>query len=67
MAIKNIIFDVGNVIVRWSPLYVIENTFPNDEPPQHQFFIDAIFKSDIWIQLVLGQITEIEAKKSVYI
>ena len=40
MKIKNIIFDVGNVIVRWSPLFIIESTFPEHEPHQHQLFID---------------------------
>jgi putative hydrolase of the HAD superfamily len=62
MKIKNIIFDVGNVIVRWSPLYIIESTFPEYEPRQHQFFIEEIFRSDIWIQLNLGQISEEDAK-----
>ena len=50
MKIKNIIFDVGNVIVRWSPLYIIESTFPEHGPHQHQFFIEEIFRSDIWVQ-----------------
>lgn len=62
MKIKNIIFDVGNVIVRWSPLYIIESTFPEHEPHQHQFFIEEIFRSDIWVQLNLGQISEKNAK-----
>lgn len=62
MKIKNIIFDVGNVIVRWSPLCIIENTFPEHESHQHQFFIEEIFRSDIWVQLNLGQISEEDAK-----
>ena len=57
MKIKNIIFDVGNVIVRWSPIHIIEKKFPAHQSHEHQFFIDEIFRSDIWIQLNLGQIS----------
>lgn len=62
MKIKNIIFDVGNVIVRWSPMHIIKNTFPEHKLHQHQFFIEEIFRSEIWIQLNLGKISEEEAK-----
>ncbi|KTD12284.1 HAD family hydrolase [Legionella hackeliae] len=62
MKIKNVIFDVGNVIVRWSPLHIIESTFPDHGPDQHQFYIEEIFRSDTWIQLNLGQIDEMDAK-----
>lgn len=62
MKIKNIIFDVGNVIVRWSPIHIIESAFPEHQSHQHQFFIEEIFRSEIWIQLNLGQISEEEAK-----
>lgn len=61
MKIKNIIFDVGNVIVRWDPAHIIEKTFP-EYPSAHQFFIEQIFKSDTWIQLNLGKISEEDAK-----
>ncbi len=57
MKIKNIIFDVGNVIVRWSPIHIIEKKFPAHQSHEHQFFIDEIFRSDILIQLNLGQIS----------
>ena len=57
MKIKNIIFDVGNVIVRWSPIQIIKNTFPEHNSHQHQFFIEEIFRSEIWIQLNLGKIS----------
>lgn len=39
MAIKNIIFDVGNVIVKWSPTTIIEKTFHEHNTQQHQFFV----------------------------
>lgn len=62
MKIKNIIFDVGNVIVQWSPLYIIESAFPEHDSHQQQFFIEEIFRSNTWIQLNLGQISEKDAK-----
>ncbi|RUR13500.1 HAD family phosphatase [Legionella sp. km772] len=62
MKIKNVIFDVGNVIVRWSPTHIVEKTFPEYNSHQHQFFIEEIFKSDTWIKLNLGHISEEDAK-----
>ncbi|STX39650.1 HAD family hydrolase [Legionella feeleii] len=62
MNIKNIIFDVGNVIVTWSPAEIIRNTFPNYEPHQQQYLVEKIFRSSIWINLNLGKISEEEAK-----
>ena len=62
MNIKNIIFDVGNVIVKWSPIDIIKITFPDVDPDQQQFLFEKIFKSDIWISLNLGKISEKEAK-----
>lgn len=62
MNIKNIIFDVGNVIVRWSPTEIVRNTFPNYEQHQQHYLVEKIFKSRIWINLNLGKISEEEAK-----
>ena len=50
------------MIVRWSPLHIIESAFPEHDSHQHQFFIEKIFRSDTWIQLNLGQISEEDAK-----
>ncbi len=50
------------MIVRWSPLCIIESTFPEHESHQHRSFIEEIFRSDIWVQLNLGQISEEDAK-----
>jgi putative hydrolase of the HAD superfamily len=58
-AIKNIIFDLGNVLVKWSPQDVIKRTFPQEENLSHT--ADKIFKHDIWFQLNLGQITQEQA------
>lgn len=57
--IKHIIFDIGNVMVRWSPAEISRLTFGNsvgDEMLAH------LTHSPIWKALNLGQLTESEAK-----
>lgn len=50
MMIKNIIFDVGNVLVRWAPYENISRIFPNVDP-------NIFFKNmqECWIDLNLGK------------
>ena len=50
MKIQNVIFDVGNVLVRWSPLEVIESIFPNYKPQE-------LYQKmrPIWLDLNLGK------------
>lgn len=59
MAIKNIIFDVGNVIVRWDPHHIVSIAFP--EYPDHNQLARDIFKSETWLSLNKGVITDHEA------
>ena len=59
-SIKNVVFDIGNVIVRWAPLEIIRLTFGNDR--DHQELAKAIFQSDTWMDLNKGFISEEEAK-----
>lgn len=54
--IKNIIFDIGNVIVGWNPYKVIAELFPNQNP---QKFYQKMYP--VWIELNLGKISEKEA------
>lgn len=54
--IKNIVFDIGNVIVRWEPYGVIKLNFPEDNP---QEFFNKI--RPVWLDLNLGKINEKEA------
>jgi putative hydrolase of the HAD superfamily len=61
--IKNVIFDVGNVFVRWSPSEIIWrslNLEPESEQNRHR--ADAIFRSPIWMSLNLGQLTQVDAE-----
>lgn len=58
--IKNVVFDVGNVIVRWAPLEIIRLTFGDVEQPEAM--AKNVFMSDIWLDLNRGFLTEQEAK-----
>ncbi|CCO44550.1 putative Haloacid dehalogenase-like hydrolase [Vibrio nigripulchritudo SOn1] len=61
MAIKNIIFDVGNVIVKWSPTDIIARTF-NLSGDECQAMANTIFQHQIWLDINKGKISELEAK-----
>ena len=59
MAIKNIVFDVGNVLVNWAPHEVVNQHFsghPAADTLSHQ-----IFKSSQWLALNRGECTEVDA------
>ncbi len=58
--IKNVVFDIGNVMVRWSPQEITRLTF-GDHLDVDSLAL-SIFKSDIWLALNKGQLTEDEAK-----
>lgn len=58
--IKNVVFDVGNVIVRWSPLEITRLTFGELDDLETQ--ARSIFQSTIWLDLNKGFLTESEAK-----
>lgn len=58
--VRNIVFDVGNVIVRWDPLEITRLTFVESE--DHQQLAKATFQFQTWIDLNKGLISETEAK-----
>ena len=58
--LRNVVFDVGNVLVRWSPTEIINLTFAN--PSQTDVWIQNIFKHETWQGLNLGLMTEAEAQ-----
>ncbi|MEZ8287082.1 HAD family hydrolase [Vibrio splendidus] len=58
--IKNVVFDVGNVIVRWSPLEIAHLTFGSLVDLEGRARL--IFQSAIWSDLNKGFLTENEAK-----
>ncbi len=63
-AIKNIVFDIGNVLVRWDSLAIVEAAFglAGNEAltRRHALFVE----SDIWRALNRGEHTEAGAKRA---
>ncbi|ENM5724882.1 HAD family phosphatase [Vibrio mimicus] len=62
MAIRNVVFDVGNVIVKWAPQEVARLTFGDSE--QSAVLAVNLFQSEIWRDLNKGIYTEAEAKQA---
>ena len=54
--IKNIVFDIGNVLIKWQPAEIMAEFFPNNPEMLYD-----IFKSDVWYNLNLGVLTKEEA------
>ena len=61
IAIKNVVFDVGNVLVRWSPTEIVRLTFGNDADVEG--LVKVLFTSSIWMDLNKGLISEAQAKQ----
>lgn len=59
-SIKNVVFDIGNVIVRWAPLEIVRLTF--GEAKATQQLVKSIFQSETWLALNKGFISEHDAK-----
>lgn len=57
--IHNVVFDIGNVIVRWAPLEIARLTFGDIDGLEDQ--ARAIFQSETWLKLNKGLISESEA------
>ncbi len=58
--IRNIVFDIGNVVVRWDPDWIIRQTF--GEGHDHEALRAGVFSRDVWLPLNLGQISVPDAK-----
>ena len=59
--IKNVIFDIGNVFVRWSPTEICRLTFGDNGDLSTT--ANSVFNTDIWFDLNKGLFTEAEAKQ----
>ena len=60
MKIENVVFDVGNVIVKWSPTEIVRRTFgPSVNIVETA---DLIFRNELWMALNRGELTEGQAK-----
>ena len=58
--IKNVVFDIGNVLVRWATLEIVRLTF--GDSPSIEDKAKSIFQSDIWLNLNKGLLSENGAK-----
>lgn len=58
--IKNIVFDIGNVIVRWCPSLITSRTFGTERATPE--FSQSIFDHDLWYKLNRGELTANDAK-----
>lgn len=58
--IRNVIFDIGNVVVRWAPLEIIRLTFGETAPAQT--LAERLFGGAFWAAVNRGECDEREAK-----
>lgn len=58
MTVKNIVFDVGNVLVKWDPRSIVKTTFGGEADIES--LLQKFYKSNFWYDLNLGKITEKE-------
>ncbi len=62
MAIRNIIFDIGNVLFAYNPEKIINNLLPGT--PYKQEYLDKLFLNEFWVdKLDRGLLSDEEAKK----
>lgn len=61
--IKNIIFDIGNVIMQNPTIDLVKQFFKNEEDALK--FYEYIFKSDYWKMMDLGQIDNVTIAKEI--
>ncbi|GAB5487018.1 MAG: HAD family phosphatase [Parasphingorhabdus sp.] len=60
MTIRNVVFDIGNVIVKWDPHNIVERTFGADRT--NVDFVQSIFPgNNVWLPLNKGEITAEQA------
>ncbi|CAG9296937.1 HAD family hydrolase [Celerinatantimonas diazotrophica] len=62
LAIKNVIFDIGNVMVRWSPEEIIRLTF--GENADIALIRSEVFQNEVWMNYNLGNMTQKQVSAS---
>ena len=61
--IRNVVFDVGNVFVRWSPPEIVRRCFDlAADSDANLKRAEALFRTTIWRRLNLGELTQREAE-----
>ena len=59
--IKNIIFDMGNVIIKFNPNEIVSNYTDNEE--EKKILLDIIFNGQEWLDLDRGTLDLLDAIK----
>lgn len=59
--LKNVVFDIGNVLVRWSPREIVRLTFGDEV--DDLALATQLFRSELWMALNRGELTEDEIKQ----
>jgi putative hydrolase of the HAD superfamily len=63
--IKNVIFDVGNVFVQWSPKEIVERCFNLQKGSDENLRrADALFRNPLWMSLNRGELTQRGAEQA---
>ena len=57
--IKNLVFDLGNVLIEWNPDKILGYYEPDEQ--RQQALKEAIFESGLWHQTDLGLLSLTEA------
>lgn len=60
--IQNIIFDMGQVLIRWQPVALMAHLDLSEE--DHVLLLREVFQSVEWVQLDRGSISETDAVKA---
>lgn len=60
--IKNVVFDIGNVFVRWSPPEVIRRCFDLAPGGAENWERTVLLRSPLWLRLNRGELTQAEAE-----
>lgn len=63
--VKNVVFDVGNVFVRWSPQEIVERCFNLPKGSAESLRrAEALFHGPLWKSLNRGELTQEEAERA---
>jgi len=59
LTIRNVVFDLGGVLLEWNPAKIVARAF--DNPAEGQAVMREIFLHPDWLKFDSGQLTELQA------
>ena len=62
--IRNIVFDMGNVVIRFDPSYFLDRAGITD-PDDRKLVMNELFQSVEWAQMDAGTLTEKTAEPAI--